>query len=48
MPKKRWSFYLALLTTTLILLAPLYLFGEGKKEEIGSLKELINRYDSAR
>jgi hypothetical protein len=47
MPKKRWPFYLILLIAALILLAPLYLFGEGKKEEIGSLKELIDRYDSA-
>ena len=48
MAKKRWPFYLVLLTAALILLAPLYLFGEGKKEEIGSLKELIDRYDSGR
>ncbi len=47
MPKKRWLFYLILLIAALILLAPLYLFGEGKKDEIGSLKELISRYDSA-
>ena len=47
MPKKRWPFYLVLLTAALILLAPLYLFGEGKNGEIASLEELINRYDSA-
>jgi hypothetical protein len=48
MPKNKWPFYLVLVTASLMLLAPLYLFGEGEKTEIGSLTELINRYDSAR
>lgn len=48
MPKKRWPLYLVLFTAAIILLVPFYLFGEGKKDEIGSLKELISRYDSGR
>lgn len=37
-----------LLTTLIVLLIPLYLFGDGKKGEITSMAELINRYDSSR
>ncbi len=48
MLKKRWPFYLVLLTILTVLLVPLYLFGEGKKGESSSLTELINHYDSAR
>ncbi len=46
--KKRWLLYLVLSIILTVLLVPLYLFGEGKKNEISSLTELINRYDSAR
>ena len=48
MNKKRWPLYLVLSTILIVLLVPLYLFGEGKKGEINSLKELIDRYDSTR
>lgn len=48
MTKNRWPFYLAVPTALILLLSPIYLFGEGKKKEIGSLKELIDRYDSSR
>jgi hypothetical protein len=48
MINKKWIFYLALSTILIILLVPLYLFGEGKKSEINSLAELADRYDSSR
>jgi hypothetical protein len=46
--KKRGLLYLVSSTILLVLLIPLYLFGEGEKGEITSLAQLINRYDSAR
>ncbi len=48
MNKKRWPFILVLATILSVLLAPLYLFGEGKKGGITSLVQLIERYDSGR
>jgi hypothetical protein len=41
-------FHLILPFILIVFLVPLYLFGEGKRDEIGSLKELIDRYDSSR
>jgi hypothetical protein len=48
MPKNRWLLYLVLSTILMVLLGPLYLFGEGEKGGITSLTELVKRYDSAR
>ena len=45
MLQKRLPFILILPTALILSLVPLYLFGEGKKNEIGSLKELIDRYE---
>jgi len=46
--KKRTLLFLTLLSTMIIIMVPLYLFGEGKKSEFTSLSQLIAHYDSGR